>query len=248
MPAGGRGYTRPPSLVSVWSTAPFLLNNSIGPFSEDPSVKSRMTVFQASIEQLLWPVRRAKDAVLGDKVPGVIDRTTARSWIFIPAGFQPALLKPLRDSFHHLLPGLINPQGDITLGPIPAGVPIDLLANLQPLPESSNPITIADHSAKLVNLLLRLQNADDAERDNAHGRGIEEQVDEIIARQEDRVEALENRPDDRQPDNDRQGSEFARTDPIEESADRAADAGFVRDTFVRAIEQRGGAFLVAAHG
>jgi hypothetical protein len=157
MPAGGRGYTRPPSLVSVWSTAPFLLNNSIGPFSEDPSVKSRMTVFQASIEQLLWPVRRAKDAVLGDKVPGVIDRTTARSWIFIPAGFQPALLKPLRDSFHHLLPGLINPQGDITLGPIPAGVPIDLLANLQPLPESSNPITIADHSAKLVNLLLRLQ-------------------------------------------------------------------------------------------
>ena len=28
MPAGGRGYTRPPSLISVWSTAPFLLNNS----------------------------------------------------------------------------------------------------------------------------------------------------------------------------------------------------------------------------
>ena len=28
MPAGGRGYTRPPSLVSVWSTAPFLLNNT----------------------------------------------------------------------------------------------------------------------------------------------------------------------------------------------------------------------------
>ena len=25
MPAGGRGYTRPPSLVSLWSTAPFLL-------------------------------------------------------------------------------------------------------------------------------------------------------------------------------------------------------------------------------
>ena len=26
MPAGGRGYIRPASLVSVWSTAPFLLN------------------------------------------------------------------------------------------------------------------------------------------------------------------------------------------------------------------------------
>ena len=30
MPAGGRGYTRPPSLISLWSTAPFLLNNSVG--------------------------------------------------------------------------------------------------------------------------------------------------------------------------------------------------------------------------
>ena len=32
MPAGGRGYTRPPSLVSLWSTAPFLLNNTLGPY------------------------------------------------------------------------------------------------------------------------------------------------------------------------------------------------------------------------
>ena len=30
MPAGGRGYTRPPSLISLWSTAPFLLNNTVG--------------------------------------------------------------------------------------------------------------------------------------------------------------------------------------------------------------------------
>ena len=26
----GRGYLRPASLVSLWSTAPFLLNNSVG--------------------------------------------------------------------------------------------------------------------------------------------------------------------------------------------------------------------------
>ena len=76
MPAGGRGYTRPPSLISVWSTAPFLLNNSVGPFEQDPSVEARMRVFKASIEQMLWPEKRAKDPVLGDKVPGVIDRTT----------------------------------------------------------------------------------------------------------------------------------------------------------------------------
>ena len=36
MPAGGRGYTRPPSLVSLWSTAPFLLNNTVGPFRGQP--------------------------------------------------------------------------------------------------------------------------------------------------------------------------------------------------------------------
>ena len=32
MPAGGRGYIRPPSLISLWSSAPFLLNNSLGDF------------------------------------------------------------------------------------------------------------------------------------------------------------------------------------------------------------------------
>ena len=53
MPAGGRGYTRPASLISVWSTAPFLLNNSVGKFNYDPSVKSRMDSFQDSIEQML---------------------------------------------------------------------------------------------------------------------------------------------------------------------------------------------------
>ena len=30
MPGGGRGFTRVPSLVSIWSTAPFLLNNRLG--------------------------------------------------------------------------------------------------------------------------------------------------------------------------------------------------------------------------
>ena len=75
MPAGGRGFTRPPTLISLWSTAPFLLNNSVGPFEQDPSVDARMRVFNASIEQLLWPEKRAHDKVLGDKVPGVIDRT-----------------------------------------------------------------------------------------------------------------------------------------------------------------------------
>jgi hypothetical protein len=142
MPAGGRGFTRPPSLVSAWSTAPFLLNNSVGPFNGDPSVDGRMKSFQASIEQMLWPEKRDKDAVLGDKIPGVIDRTTARSWVTIPAGFQP---------------GLVDDAGDIRIGPIPAGVPVDLLANLRPLPESDNPLAIAAQGANLAKLLISIQ-------------------------------------------------------------------------------------------
>ncbi|HUK33927.1 MAG TPA: hypothetical protein VLV86_08470, partial [Vicinamibacterales bacterium] len=35
LPGGGRGYTRPASLVSIWSTAPFLLNNTVGKFDPD---------------------------------------------------------------------------------------------------------------------------------------------------------------------------------------------------------------------
>ncbi|MFZ0021268.1 MAG: hypothetical protein WAL10_28465, partial [Acetobacteraceae bacterium] len=85
MPAGGRGYTRPPSLISLWSTAPFLLNNTVGQnaFEQDPSVDARMRVFQASIEQMLWPDKRERDPSLGNTNQGdpiyLIDRTTQNS-------------------------------------------------------------------------------------------------------------------------------------------------------------------------
>src|SRR5204862_529334 len=55
LPAGGRGYIRPASLVSLWSTAPFLQNNTVGRFGDDPSVKARMDRFDDAIEQMLWP-------------------------------------------------------------------------------------------------------------------------------------------------------------------------------------------------
>ncbi len=46
MPGGGRGYTRPPSLISLWSTAPFLFNNTVGEFQSSPSVEARMNRFE----------------------------------------------------------------------------------------------------------------------------------------------------------------------------------------------------------
>jgi len=157
MPAGGRGYTRVPSLISIWSTAPFLLNNALGPFSGDPSVQGRMKVFDASIEQLLWPEKRAHDDILGDKVPGVIDRTTERSQITIPTGFVPDALKPMEGFLHRWMPWLVSAGGDVTIGPAPKQMPVNLIANLQPLAENPDPVAKAEHAAKVLRLLLRLK-------------------------------------------------------------------------------------------
>ncbi len=156
MPAGGRGYTRPASLISVWSTAPFLLNNSVGKFEWSPSVEARMRSFQDSIEQMLWPERRDKDPVLGDKVPGVIDRTTVRSYLRVAAGYLPEFLRPLLDPLHRYAPWIVG-EGGIEIGPIPAGTPINLLANLDLVPDGAG--DNLEHQKKLLKLLLEIKQA-----------------------------------------------------------------------------------------
>jgi hypothetical protein len=176
MPAGGRGYTRPPSLISLWSTAPYLLNNSVGPFSyrqvaapdgrtfeASPmvGVDDRMKVFEPSIEQMLWPQKRDRDPILGAKVHGVIDRTTSVSWIVIAPHFLPDALKPAQGVLKAFYPGSVydpaqkaslmrqfpgypnlgpDMKGALVLGPIPEGMPVNLLANVKLQSESANPI------------------------------------------------------------------------------------------------------------
>jgi hypothetical protein len=138
MPAGGRGYTRPPSLVGLWSTGPYLLNNTVGDFSPEPSVQARMRVFQSSIEQMLWPENRVRDPVLGEKGVGLIDRTTERSWLQIPAGYLPGYLSYLRTPVNWLLPGAMDDRGNIKIGPIPKGTPVALLGSFGVLPEATD--------------------------------------------------------------------------------------------------------------
>ena len=157
MPAGGRGYTRVPSLISVWSTAPFLLNNSVGPFDTNPSVEARMAVFEASIEQMLWPEKREKDALLGDRIPGTIDRTTERSNVTIPAGYVPEAMQPLQGKLHRLLPWLVNAGGDVVLGPIPKGVPVGLLSNMKLRAESDDLSDKAAQVRGVGDFLIRLK-------------------------------------------------------------------------------------------
>ena len=147
MPAGGRGYTRPASLVSLWSSAPFLLNNSVGDltpgvsyeqsgpykasYNPSPSVDDRMKSFNDSIEKMLWPEKRDKDPVLGNKIPGpsLMDRTTDRSYLRISAGFLPDVLQPLLSWGYRWFPSIFG-DGGVQIGPIPKGTPVDLLANI----------------------------------------------------------------------------------------------------------------------
>ncbi len=166
MPAGGRGYTRPASLISLWSTAPFLLNNSVGKFNASPSVAARMDSFQNSIEQMLWPEKRDKDEVLGDKIFGKMDRTTTRSYLRVAPGYVPDNLKGLLSTGQRIFPALFG-NGGIQLGPIPPGTPVDLLSNINLLADDSDLVGRADHDAKLLNTVLRLKHDLEALPSNA---------------------------------------------------------------------------------
>jgi hypothetical protein len=169
LPGGGRGYTRPASLVSAWSTAPFLQNNTIGRFDPSPSVEARMRVFQDSIEKMLWPERREKDQIFANDTTagvGVIDRTTADSFIWVPAGYVPDAFRKLLGTGQRLFPMLFR-DGSLQIGPIPKGTPVNLLASVDlmgaDLPAGKERI---DHVKKLVDLL------GEAKRDLKQGKNF----------------------------------------------------------------------------
>lgn len=174
MPAGGRGYTRVPSLISLWSTAPFLLNNSVGHFEASPSVDARMRSFNDAITQMLWPEQRTKDTdqkasfptgvyLLGGtgangNGPSLVDRTTQRTYLRVATGYLPAPLSGMTTTKieHALLPWLFSDTG-IQIGPIPAGTPVNLLANLNLLSDSTNRLERVMHNTQVLFFLLKLK-------------------------------------------------------------------------------------------
>jgi hypothetical protein len=98
-PPGGPGYYRPASLVSLWATAPYLHNNSLGLYNSDPSVKGRLAAFEDGITKLLWNAKRVPDInhhpgdlrwdqeELAQGDPGFIYRIPEVTFITIPAKF-----------------------------------------------------------------------------------------------------------------------------------------------------------------
>jgi hypothetical protein len=133
-PAGGTGYYRTPSLIACWSSAPFFHNNALGKFTGDPSVAGRLEAFNDAVQKLLWPEKRlGKDSVW---------RTSQECQLTLHADYLPELLKKA-------LAGHIDPDGYFRLGHIPAGTPVNLIANVNP-----------DMSfGELASLLLNLKRA-----------------------------------------------------------------------------------------
>lgn len=149
LPAGGRGYYRVPSLQAAWATAPFLHNNALGAFTGDPSVSGRMTAFDDSVEKLLWPEKRM----------GMMSifRTTQDSYIQIPLSYVPKALQNSADA------------NVLRIGPIPAGTPIDLLANLDLDLGDNNALNRMRLVVKVQKILSRITSE---HLDGAHARDL----------------------------------------------------------------------------
>ena len=135
---GGRGYTRPPSLVSIWSTAPFLQNNSLGPFMWSGSVSDRMTSFNVSIHQLLWPQTRDGEEIVHTKSglvhPGQIYRLPEKTYVMTYPGYLPGFAQGLPKVLARPLPNVFGTDDNgnhiVKLGPFPKGTPVSLISNV----------------------------------------------------------------------------------------------------------------------
>jgi hypothetical protein len=162
-PSGGPGYTRTPTLVSLWASAPFFLNNSIGDYTLalDPSVAGRMAGFDSAAKQLLWPeTRRGVDSIY---------RTTEKSYLKLHKEFLPKFLKELTDE-----------NGDLVIGPIPKGTPIALLTSIDGTTTDPKQIVkIVKALHKLKNSLIKIKK--DNLNDDQAAALLAESVPDLIA-------------------------------------------------------------------
>jgi hypothetical protein len=166
----------------VWSTAPFLQNNTVGRFDGDPSVKARMERFEDAIRQLLWPETRKKDEIFGsENAPGVgvIDRMTADSWLDVSAGYVPDYLRPLISASHRFLPFIGGTGGSLSIGPFPKGTPVGLITNMDLLGADLSDAERREHRRKLLTLLKHLKRELKAGQD--FGSVVAKLTDDMLA-------------------------------------------------------------------
>jgi hypothetical protein len=150
----GRGYLRPASLISLWSTAPYLSNNSVGHYDDYgydygysprcpsdypddpylPCVENRLRQFDRSIHEMLYPERRRMDPIA--RTPGYMYRTTAPSCLRLDNRALPPAAQKLSGLLHWLVPWAIDETGGVALGPLPKDFPINALLNTKILPDN----------------------------------------------------------------------------------------------------------------
>ena len=109
-----RSFYRTPTLVSIWATAPYLHNNSVGVYTGDPSIAGRMVAYEDGMAKLLSPELRLNTSSI--KV------TTEDS--MLPDLFP--ILKAVLPEFADL------PDLNVGLLRVPKGTPINLIMNVHP--------------------------------------------------------------------------------------------------------------------
>jgi hypothetical protein len=151
----GPGYYRVPSLVSLWTSAPFLHNNALGEFTGDPSVEGRLRAFNDAAEKLLWPEKRLGQASIW--------RTQNECSLHLRKEFLP---KPFRR--------FADKDGYFNLGPIPKNTPVNLIANLEP-----DLVQMAALQVKLAPALIKIH-ADRLESEAATAE-LRKAIPELLA-------------------------------------------------------------------
>ncbi len=152
------GYYRTPTLIGLWSSAPFFHNNALGEPTGDPSLAGRMTAFNDAVEKLLWPEKRpsqfqrvkteeAVEVLRADPGPGrsgnrpgkLTYRKVEDSYWWKPTT-EEGIWKTTQKSYLELpkqaFPELVRKpladhfeDGMLRLGPVPKGTPINLLGS-----------------------------------------------------------------------------------------------------------------------
>jgi hypothetical protein len=138
---------------------------------------------------------REKDTVLGDKVPGKIDRTTQMSYLRVAPGYVPDALKGWGE---WLLPSLFGESG-IEIGPIPRDTPVGLLTNLMILPEEMGTWDRIKHDRELVALVFeikrKLKELGPPPADEQGKEAFNKRAQEVFTPLADRLMALSKCPD-----------------------------------------------------
>jgi len=167
----GRGYTRPASLVSLWTSAPYLQNNSVGYVDYPYTERGYQT--EESYGYSTVPV------------PGYIYRTTANSCLKVPRGYLPPIVRNNPRIFHWLAPWAFREDGSLAVGPFPKGFPINTVTNIEVLPDNDEPMgmkhawRLAKAGPALLSTFKQLGGAcTDAELD---APGAQARVEEIMA-------------------------------------------------------------------